>query len=70
MNNFKLLNTTDQIYLIVILSTRYTFIYDIYGNVNFFILFTHQKFAYNLYSFRADIHNSPKDERQALKDTT
>ena len=27
---------------------KYTFIYDIYGNVNFFILFTHKKFAYNL----------------------
>ena len=63
MNNFKLLNITDQIYLIVILSTRYTFIYDIYGNVNFFILFTHQKFT-------TDIYNSPEDERKVLQDTT
>ena len=27
---------------------RYTFIYDIYGNVNFFILFSNEKFAYNM----------------------
>ena len=34
--------------MILISSMKYTFIYDMYGNVNFFILFTHQKFAYNL----------------------
>ena len=34
--------------MIPILSVKYTFIYDSYGNVNLFILFTHQKFAYNL----------------------
>ena len=56
--------------MILISSMKYTFIYDIYGNVNFFILFTHQKFAYNLYSFRADIYNSPEDERKVLQDTT
>ena len=48
VNNFELLNITDQIYMILISSMKYTFIYDIYGNVNFFILFTHQKFEYNL----------------------
>ena len=48
VNNFELLNITDQINMILISSMKYTFIYDIYGNVNFFILFTHQKFAYNL----------------------
>ena len=39
---------TEKIYMILISSMKYTFIYDIYGNVNFFILFTHKKFAYNL----------------------
>ena len=48
VNNFELLNITDQIYMILISSMKYTFIYDIHGNVNFFILFTHKKFAYNL----------------------
>ena len=48
VNNFELLIITDQVYAILISSMKYTFIYDIYGNVNFFILFTHQKFAHNL----------------------
>ena len=39
---------SDQIFMILISSMKYTFIYDFYGNVSFFILFTHQKFAYNL----------------------
>ena len=37
INNFEVLNISDQIYLILILSTRYTFIYNVYGNVSFFI---------------------------------
>ena len=42
------MNMTDQIFMILISSMKYTFIYDFYGNVSFFILFTHQKFEYNL----------------------
>ena len=35
--DFEVLNISDQIYLILILFTRYTFIYNVYGNVSFFI---------------------------------
>ena len=51
--------------MILISSMKYTFIYDIYGNVNFFILFTHQKFATTFYSI-CNISNSPKNEREML----
>ena len=49
INNSELLNITDQIYLILVLSMRYTFICDIYGNPNFFLYYLLiKKFAHNL----------------------
>ena len=61
---------SDQIFMILVSSMKYTFIFDIYGNVSFFILFTHQKFAYTtLNSFR-DIRNSSENEREMLRKTT
>ena len=61
---------TDQIFMILVSSMKYTFICDIYGNVSFFILFTHQKNLHTtLNSFR-DIRNSSENEREMLRKTT
>ena len=70
INNSELLNITDQIYLIIVLSMRYTFICDIYGNPNFFnIIYSSKNLRTTCYLF-LDIRNSPEDDREALKETT
>ena len=70
INNSELLNITDQIYLILVLSMRYTFICDIYGNPNSFLYYLLIKNLRTTCYLFLDIRNSPKDEREALKETT
>ena len=49
---------------------RYTFICDIYGNPNFFLYHLLIKNLRTTCYLFLDIRNSPKDEREALKETT
>ena len=46
---------------------KYTFIYDIYGNVNFFILFILIKNLHTTFYSICNISNSPENEREMLK---
>ena len=60
---FNFLCTTDKIYLILILSMRYTFIYDIYGNLSVSSYLPIKNLHPTCYSFR-DFRNGPEDEKE------